>query len=310
VASFHEPVLVNAVVGALSPAVAVGPLVDATCGGAGHIAALLEAATPERVVALDRDQAALETARRRLAGAPCPVEFVHADFAELRAVLARLGAAPAGAILADLGVSSHQLDTPERGFSFSKEGPLDMRMDPSRGRTAAELLESLDEPGLARLLRTYGEEPQARRIARKIVETRPRTTLALATAVNEAVVTGPRSTHPATRTFQALRIAVNDELGALERLLDDAPDCLEVGGRFAVITFHSLEDRRVKHRFRALTNAPPLLRGLPVPERERPSPRFGVPLGFDKGVTATTNEVAGNPRSRSARLRVIERIAA
>ena len=308
-ASFHEPVLVNAVVGALSPALAVGPLVDATCGGGGHIAALLAAATPERVVALDRDQAALERAQARLVGARS-VEFVHADFADLRAVLARLGVPPAGAILADLGVSSHQLDSPERGFSFSKEGPLDMRMDPSRGQTAAELLESLDERGLARLLRTYGEEPQARRIARKIVETRPRTTLALATAVHEAVVTGPRSTHPATRTFQALRIAVNDELGALERLLDDAPDCLEVGGRFAVITFHSLEDRRVKHRFRALTNSPPLPRGLPVPERERPSPRFGMPLGFDKGVTATANEVAGNPRSRSARLRVFERIAA
>ncbi len=291
----------------------VGVLVDATVGLGGHTAALLHAARPARVIVFDQDPQALERAAKRLADVPCPVEFVHAGFARIAAVLEARGIDQVAAIIADLGVSSMQLDQPERGFSFRADGPLDMRMDPLRGRTAAQLLAEIDVERLSRILREYGEEPHARRIAAAVVAARPRTTQALADAVLEALDGKARrirggKIHPATRTFMALRIEVNDEMGQLDRFLADAPERLTVGGRLAVITFHSLEDRRVKRRWRALSrpSSPPA--HLPLTERELPRPRFGIPAGFAGGVTPGPDERHRNPRARSARLRVLERL--
>jgi 16S rRNA (cytosine1402-N4)-methyltransferase len=289
-------------------------LVDATAGLGGHTAAVLATARPTRVVLLDRDAAALERARARLGDAPCPIDFVHAGFAGLGDVLARLGLREVAAIVADLGVSSMQLDEPERGFSFRADGPLDMRMDPSRGTTAAELLAQIDVERLTRILREHGEEPEAGRIAAAIVKARPTTTRGLAEVVTEAISGRARRKlagriHPATRTFMALRIEVNDELGQLDRFLADAPSLLVVGGRLAVITFHSLEDRRVKRRFRALGRPPEPPAHLPLLERDLPRPRFRVPHGYAGGVTDGEVEIEANPRARSARLRVLERCA-
>lgn len=313
----HVTVLAHEVCAALHPALeGPGPrvLVDATAGLGGHTAALLAATQPSRAILLDRDSAALARAQARLTAAPCPIDFVHAGFATLAETLARLGVPEVAAIVADLGVSSMQLDEPERGFSFRADGPLDMRMDPSQGPTAAELLATIDVARLTRILREHGEEPEASRIAAAVVKARPTTTRALADVVTAATSARQRRKlagriHPATRTFQALRIEVNDELGQLERFLADAPDCLCVGGRVAVITFHSLEDRRVKRRWRALSRPPEPPAHLPLRERELPRPRFCVPPGYASGVTPGPAEVEDNPRARSARLRVLERCA-
>jgi 16S rRNA (cytosine1402-N4)-methyltransferase len=326
----HVTVLADEVCAALRPALAgppapagpeapsapAGPrvLVDATAGLGGHTAALLAATRPTRAVLLDRDAHALERARARLAGAPCPIEFVHADFADLAEVLARLGLSEVAAIVADLGVSSIQLDEPERGFSFRSDGPLDMRMDPSQGATAAELLAEIDAERLTRILREHGEEPEASRIAAAVVDARPTTTRGLAEVVTAAMSARQRRKlagriHPATRTFQALRIEINDELGQLDRFLADAPSRLMVGGRLAVITFHSLEDRRVKRRWVALGRPPGPPAHLPLRERELPRPRFSIPPGYARGVTPGPAELESNPRARSARLRVLERCA-
>lgn len=319
----HVTVLAHEVRAALGPALAEpGPgaavrprvLVDATAGLGGHTAALLAATRPTRAVLLDRDPHALARAQARLAGAPCPIDFVHAGFATLADVLARLGVPEVAAIVADLGVSSMQLDEPERGFSLRADGPLDMRMDPSQGTTAAELLADIDAARLARILRDNGEEPEAARIAAAVVDARPTTTRALAEVVTAAMSAHQRRKlagriHPATRTFMALRIAVNDELGQLDRFLEDAPSLLQVGGRLAVITFHSLEDRRVKQRFRALGRPPQPPAHLPLMQHELPQPRFGEPPELAGGVTAGPAELESNPRARSARLRVLERHA-
>lgn len=299
---------------ALEQAGTQGVLVDATAGLGGHTKALLAATRPSRAILFDRDPHALALARERLADAPCPVDLVHAGFATLVESLAALGVRHVAAIVADLGVSSMQLDQAQRGFSFRGDGPLDMRMDPTQGRTAAELLAEIDEASLTRILREYGEEPEARRIAAAVVAARPTTTGALAEVVSAAVSGRQRRKlgtriHPATRTFQALRIEVNDELRQLDRFLEDAPSLLVVGGRLAVITFHSLEDRRVKRRFRALGQpaAPPA--HVPLRADELPAPRFVVPRAFSGGVTAGPEEIESNPRARSARLRVLERCA-
>lgn len=314
----HISVLADEVCAALRPALAregaAGVLVDATAGLGGHTEALLAVTRPSRAVLFDRDEEALSRARRRLAGAPCPIDFVHAGFATLVESLAALGIHEVAAIVADLGVSSMQLDLPERGFSFRGDGPLDMRMDSSAGPTVAELLAEIDVARLARILREYGEEPEAHRVATAIVAARPTTTRELAEVVTGAI-SGKRRRklgariHPATRTFQALRIEINDELGQLDRFLDDAPSLLMVGGRVAVITFHSLEDRRVKRRFRALgrPSAPPS--HLPLRADELPTPRFTVPRDFAGGLTPRPEEIESNPRARSARLRVLERCA-
>jgi 16S rRNA (cytosine1402-N4)-methyltransferase len=326
---YHLPVLVAEVLAALLPplrrhaaAAAAGRpeipvLVDCTCGGGGHTEALLRALLAEypagapapRCLALDRDPEALAHARERLPD----VEFVHAPFSQLAAVLERAGVATASAILADLGVSSHQLDTAERGFSFQTDAPLDMRMDPTRGPTLAELLTTLDVGELTRILRELGEEPDAARIARGIVAARPQTTRQLGDVVR-ASMSAPRlrqiglRIHPATRTFQALRIHLNRELDELDRLLVDAPARLAVGGRLGIISFHSLEDRRVKQSFARLArvDAPPA--GIPILAADLPRPRFAVPDPFRHGLTPGDAELAVNPRSRSSRLRVLERL--
>lgn len=260
----------------------------------GHAEALLETTPPAvRLLGLDADPAALERARERLGRFGARVRLVHANFRTLARVARDEGVEGAEAVLLDLGVSTFQLEESGRGFSFQRDEPLDMRWDPGVGRPAADLLNRLDEATLARLLREYGEEPHARRIARAVVRHRPlRTTAELVSVIERAVPrrAWPRGRHVATRTFQALRIAVNDELEALRAALPQAAALLAPGGRLAVIAFHSGEDRLVKQAFRALSHAG----YLPVePAPLRPSPE----------------EVRANPRARSARLRVLERVA-
>jgi 16S rRNA (cytosine1402-N4)-methyltransferase len=266
-----------------------GTYVDATFGAGGHARAIAALVGWGRLVALDVDP----SAGRYAADVP-GAEFVHADFGELAAVLDRLGIDEVDGVLFDLGVSSMQFDQPARGFSLREEGPLDMRMDPARSRSARDLLATAGEEELARLLRAYGEERAARRIARAIVGARnvgrlPQTTTDLARLVSGVLhVRGRRERiHPATRTFQALRIAVNDELGALERGLGAAIARTRPGGRIVAISFHSLEDRIVKQTFRDDARVRAVTRRPIVP---------------------TAAEQDANPRSRSARLRVAERL--
>jgi 16S rRNA (cytosine1402-N4)-methyltransferase len=270
-----------------------GWVIDGTVGMGGHAEALLERSGPHvRLLGLDTDPAAVREADARLARFGARVRLVHASFADLGAVAAAHGVAEARAVLLDLGVSSAQLETPGRGFSFQADEPLDMRLDPTRGETARALLDRLPEAELARLLHVYGEERFARRIARAIVHRRPlATTGDLVAAVRAAVprAAWPRRRHVATRTFQAVRMAVNDEPGALRRALEAGPALLAPGGRLGVIAFHSGEDRIVKQTFRRLERA-----GFAALE---PSP---LEPGDD--------EVRANPRARSARLRVLERL--
>jgi len=265
-------------------------IVDATVGAGGHARILAEQVGPSgRVIGLDRDAAMLELARQRLAG----VTLIQANFDGLRGVLDGLGMQAVDGVLADLGVCSDQLDAAERGFSFQQAGPLDMRLDPSEGEPAGALLRRLSERDLADLFWQLGEERFSRRIARKIVEARRRAPLETTEQLAELVrrcVPRPRGRRqvidPATRVFQALRIAVNDELGALNRLLEALPGCLKQGGRAVVISFHSLEDRRVKNAFRDRDRWEVLTR---------------------KPVQAGDEEVRHNPRARSAKLRAARR---
>lgn len=294
----HRPVLLRETLAGLTPR-SGGSYFDATLGLGGHAEAVLEASGPAgRLWATDRDVDAIAVARQRLARFGDRITILHAPFSEAKAQLAAAGAPALDGALADLGVSSPQLDRGERGFSFRRPGPLDMRMDQSRGETAAEYLARVDEDELAAVLRDLGEERHARRIARFIVEDRESepltTTEALAALVARAV---PRREHhkdPATRTFQALRIVVNRELAELERLLEDLPGCLAPGGRLAVISFHSLEDRMVKWRFRALAEP-------------RGEAKFRIVT--KKPITADDEELESNPRARSAKLRILERVA-
>lgn len=303
----HESVLAKEVVALLRP----GPgriLLDCTLGGGGHSLLLLERGA--RVIGLDKDPRALAAAKARLARFGEAFRAVRSDFRDAKNVLDALGLGPVDGVLADLGVSSPQLDAPERGFSFSRAGPLDMRMA-GEGETLAGLLRRVDERELARILREYGEEPFARPIARAVkraVEAEETMdTARLAEVVAGAIPrkAWPRRIHPATRTFQALRIAVNDELGALAAWLDALPAMLAVGGRAAAISFHSLEDRMVKGRFRALTRACTCPPDLPVCA-------CGAKASFApvtrKAVVAGEAEVAANPRARSARLRAVEKV--
>lgn len=298
----HQPVLVPEVLEFLLAAEA-GPeptYCDATIGLGGHGRAILERTSPGgRLIGLDRDLDALATARTTLAPYGDRVTLVHSPFSRLREVLDDLGAGPLDGVLADLGVSSPQLDRAERGFSFQRGGPLDMRMDQSRGETAADLLARIGEAELVRLLRDYGEERFAGRIARHIVEARDQgqldSTATLAAIVARAVPARERHKNPATRTFQALRIVVNRELEELDLFLNQAAASLRPGGRLCVIAFHSLEDRMVKRRFRAMAE----------PTTEGPRMRILT----KRIVIASEDEQAANPRSRSAKLRAAERIA-
>jgi len=298
---YHQSVLLAETLAHLAPAPGL-LFVDGTLGGGGHSEALLEAGAS--VIGIDQDPQALDHATRRLAPFGAAFRPVRANFETVGAVLDGLGVTQIDGALLDIGVSSRQLDAPERGFSFQAEGPLDMRMDPDGPVTAADLVNTLPEAELARLLRELGEEPSARRIAAHLVKVRQRrpfvTTLDLAQSV-EAVVPRRGRIHPATRVFQALRIAVNRELEVLTAALEAFSARLRPGGRFAVITFHSLEDRIVKTFFKARST--PWLDRPEWPEpRRNPALLFRTPL--PRSLTATAEEQTINPRSRSARLRV------
>ena len=309
----HVPVLRERVLALLAPALDIGAppvVVDATVGLGGHAAALLESHPDVVVVGLDRDPQALQRCERRLAAYASRVRLVHAVYDALPQVLAEQGLPDVAAVLFDLGVSSMQLDEDERGFSYSRDTALDMRMDSGAPLTAADVVNGYSVPELARVLRVYGEERFARRIAEAIDReraVRPLTSSArLAELVRDAIPAATRRVggHPAKRTFQALRIEVNDELGALERAIPAAVDAIRVGGRVVVIAYHSLEDKVVKRVFAAgaATTAPP---DLPVvPEAAQPRLRL-LTRGAEQPTEA---EVADNPRAASARLRAVERI--
>ena len=291
----HEPVLLAETIALLEPSRG-GLFVDCTVGLGGHARALLEAGA-SRLIGLDRDPVALQLAREALAPWGDRVELAHSDYRDLRTVLAARSIEGVDGALADLGVSSMQFDAEGRGFSFRRDEPLDMRMDQTQGPTAADLLADAGEEDIANVIYQYGEERFSRRIARRIVEARHESPIAttgrLADIVRRAVPRkGYQRIDPATRTFQALRIWVNRELDGLDAFLVDASRVLRTGARLAVITFHSLEDRIVKHVFRALATGGDALRVL-----------------TRKPVVPGDDEVARNPRARSAKLRAIERLA-
>ena len=291
----HEPVMTAETIALLAPSRG-GLFVDCTVGLGGHARALLEAGA-SRVLGLDRDPDALKIARARLEEFGDRVELVHADYRQLGRVLDDRGVAGVAGTLADLGVSSMQLDAEGRGFSFRRDEPLDMRMDQSQGPTAADLLDRTGEEELANLIFEYGEERYSRRIARSIVEARRRapitTTGQLAQIVRRAVPRrGYQRIDPATRTFQAIRIWVNRELDQLEVFIGEACTRLLAGARFAVITFHSLEDRIVKHAFRALAQG-----------------RMALQILTKRPIVPGDTELDRNPRSRSSKLRAVERLA-
>ncbi|MFN2497261.1 MAG: 16S rRNA (cytosine(1402)-N(4))-methyltransferase RsmH [Pseudonocardiaceae bacterium] len=310
----HTPVLLNRCLELLGPALAGRPavLVDATVGLGGHAAALLQAHPALTLVGLDRDPQALELARDRLQGYAGRTHVVHAVYDELAEVLARLGIEHLDGVLFDLGVSALQLDAPERGFSYARDAPLDMRMDPSAGLTAADVLNGYSRADLARVLREYGEERFAGRIAAAIEAERQRApldrTARLVEIVYRSVPAAARRQggHPAKRTFQALRIEVNGELTALRAAIPAALGALAVGGRLVALCYHSLEDRIVKRALAGLTTSrtPP---GLPVE-----LPGHGPQLrALTRGAEqADPTETGINPRAASVRLRAVERIAA
>jgi 16S rRNA (cytosine1402-N4)-methyltransferase len=289
----HEPVLVGEAVSLLQPELG-RVYVDCTLGYGGHTEALLSAGGG-RVIGIDRDEMALEEAAVRLGHDP-RVELVHDDYRHLPAILQARGLSAVDGVLADLGVSSMQLDRADRGFSFRQPGPLDMRMDRSHGATLADRLADVDDVTLADVIWRFGEERLSRRVARSILRARDRgeltDTAALATAIRRAMGGRTGRIDPATRTFQALRIWVNDELEGLDRFVETAVRLLAGGGRLAVIAFHSLEDRVVKHTMRHLAAGADTVR-----------------LVTRRAIVAGDAECARNPRARSARLRVMEKIA-
>ncbi len=283
--TIHIPVLPRETLQYLAPQPGE-TIVDGTLGGAGHTRMLAEAVGPTgQIISLDRDEQAIDEAAKILRG--LPIKLVHANFCELRSVLKQLEIPAVDGVLLDLGLSSDQMADRERGFSFESEGPLDLRFDTSEGEPAYRWLQRMKEVDIANLIYEFGEERYSRRIARRIVETRGehpiRTAAELAQLVRKCVPRSPKEKiDPATRTFQALRIAVNDELGSLDRVLRDLPGCLASGGRAVIISFHSLEDRRVKEAFRGDSRYEVLTK---------------------KPILAGEQEVADNPRSRSAKLR-------
>jgi 16S rRNA (cytosine1402-N4)-methyltransferase len=304
----HTPVLLEEALAALEVK-AEGFYLDATLGRGGHAGAILmKLGRPGRLFAVDRDPEAVAAARARFAGEE-RITILHGSFGDLPQLLpADARARGFDGILFDLGVSSPQLDDPRRGFSFSHDGPLDMRMDSSRGRTAAQWLADVSERDLAQVLHEFGEERYARRVARAIVERRrtaPFTrTGDLAGVVASAVRTREPGKHPATRTFQAIRMAVNDELGDIERGLAAAIDLLAPAGRLVVISFHSLEDRLTKRFLRRHSSVDPVYAGLPhIPPAARPRLRV-----IGRAVRPGAAEVAANPRARSATLRAAEKV--
>jgi len=291
----HEPVMTREALAFLSPA-GGGTFLDCTVGLGGHGRAVLEAGAT-RLIGLDRDRSALQLAAERLAEWRDRISLIHSDYRNFERVLDELGVPEVDGALADLGMSSYQLESEERGFSFQREGPLDMRMDTSSGPTAADLLRDADEQEIADAIFQFGEERFSRRIARSIVAAREQapiqTTGELASLVRRAVPhRGYSRIDPATRTFQALRIWVNQELARLDEFVGAMSRRLAAGARFVVITFHSLEDRIVKHTMRSLA------------QREDAHVRVLT----KKPIVAQADEVERNPRARSAKLRAIERV--
>ena len=307
----HDPVLVERVLDLLLPALeGGGVVVDATIGRAGHAARLLDAAPGIELVGIDRDPQAVDAARARLGANSRRVRIVRDDFARLPSVLERLGVPSIRGVLFDLGVSSPQLDEAARGFSFRHDGPLDMRMDPSRRISADDVVNNYPERDLARVIRRYGEERWAGRIAGAIVRRRPvQSTAALAAVVRDAIPAPARRSggHPARRTFQAIRIEVNDELGELTSALPGGLESLEAGGRMVVISYHSLEDRIVKRFFAEGA------RGCTCPP-DFPVCRCGVEATLrvltPRPVRPTREEVDRNARASAAKLRAAEKIEA
>jgi 16S rRNA (cytosine1402-N4)-methyltransferase len=311
----HVPVLLDRVVALVAPALTAADrehtvFVDATLGLAGHSEAVLQACPQARLVGVDRDTHALDRARQRLEPFAGRVDLAHAVYDEIPEVLADLGIEHADAILFDLGVSSMQLDVRERGFAYAEDAPLDMRMNDTAGQTAADVLNTYPVEELSRILKTYGEERFARRIAEAVVREREREPFTrsarLVELVRESIPAPARRTggHPAKRTFQALRIEVNDELSVLRRAIPAAIESIGVGGRVVAMSYHSLEDRIVKQAFTEYTRSdvPP---DMPfVPEGHEPALRL-LTRGAEK---ASEAEIAENPRAASVRLRAVERV--
>ncbi len=303
----HIPVLLDEVIAHLAVRKG-GVYIDGTFGAGGYSSAILDAGAG-KVIGIDRDPTAIAAGQALVERYQGRLELVHAPFSTLAEAARDLGDVAVDGIVLDIGVSSMQIDQPERGFSFRADGPLDMRMALS-GESAADLVNAMAEEDLANLIYRYGEERRSRAIARAIVAERARapitTTKALADLVSKIVYAKPGDIHPATRTFQALRIAVNDELGELERALDAAPTILREGGRLVVVTFHSLEDRIVKTWMAEKSGrTPSASRHMPATFREQPL--FGALTR--KPVEASPQEARDNPRSRSAKLRAVERLA-
>ena len=291
----HLPVLVEEVIEFLGPH-PDGVYVDGTLGGAGHALKILERSSPTgRLIGIDRDEEAVEGARKRLKPYEARTTIIHGNFSDLKEILGRLNIGKVDGILLDLGVSYQQLADAERGFSFQSEGPLDMRMDRTQGEPASKLINTLSRGELEGILRRYGEGRWARRIAKAIVRHRQKTPIVTTTQlrdiISSAILKPPRRINPATKAFQAIRIAVNDELNNLERVIRDGIPLLKSGGRFCVISFHSLEDRIVKETFR---------------QYEKPSGL--ITIITKKPISPSKGEMWENPRARSARLRVAERV--
>jgi len=291
----HFPVLVEEVIELLRPH-SDGIYVDGTLGGAGHALKILERSSPMgRLIGIDRDEEAIEEARKRLKLYQARIAIIHGNCSHLREILGRLHIGEVDGILLDLGVSYQQLADAERGFSFQSEGPLDMRMDRTQGEPASKLINTLPREELEGTLRRFGEGRWARRIARAIVRHREKapivTTIQLSDIISSAVLRPPRRIHPATKAFQAIRIAVNDELENLRRAIRDGIPLLKSGGRLCVISFHSLEDRIVKETF-----------------RQYEKPLELITIITKKPISPSQGEIRENPRARSARLRVAERV--
>ena len=301
----HKPVLYKEIIHALQPT-SSGCYIDGTVGAGGHARGVLEACAPAgRLLGMDLDPQALALARETLAPYGKRVVLVQASFISLPEAMREIGWELVDGILLDLGVSSMQLDTPERGFSIQKEAPLDMRFNGSSGLSAAQLINSLAETDLAEILFRYGEEPRAKRLAKMIVQARPIATTTQLAEIAKRAYPGHSRVHPATRTFQAFRIAVNDELASLENVLPKAAAALRQGGRLAVISFHSLEDRIVKDFIREeskdKTNPP--YEQLYEVERKASLKEINR-----KPITPDEPEIKDNPRARSAKLRVAEKL--
>jgi len=287
-----------------------GLFVDATLGLGGHTELILQASPENRVIGFDRDAEAIELAKQRLAAFGARFEAVHSDYRQVKTVLREKEIEPVAGVLADLGVSSFQFDTPERGFSFKTESPLDMRMDRSQGQMAADLVNGWGERELADVIFEYGEERASRRIARAIIAARAKAAITTTRQLAELVVRavhqqGHWKIHPATRTFQALRIAVNRELEGLDQFVSDAVDLLEPGGRLVIITFHSLEDRIIKQSFRFQS-------GVCVCPSSQPVCQCGTAKRVEvltrKAIQPSEAEIADNPRARSAKLRACQKL--